>query len=223
MGGDRMGFIEQFGGAFGTKDVTVTPGPERPERNVETFAAVVTANRAQFSVDTPVFEGDTLEWADPRGGTMKRLAAKVNVNDPGGEAASLAHINVHLSEASATKPAPSPVRSDGHVIVVNGSNVNIALEGATITQQVPVSAGYEALADAVGKALAIIEETAGVDPDEVEYAREAATVVVEESAKPSPDQSIIKRALPTIRGVLTAAASSGAGAAASGLVAQLFA
>lgn len=216
------GFIQQFGETFGTKEVTVTPGPQRPERAVATYPAVVTARIVQFNVDTPVYQGDHLAWDDPRGGRNEVVAAKVKVNDAGGAAASLAHISVEFSEhGEAVQPKPR-VRADGHVIVVNGSNVNIALEGATITQQVGVSAGYEALADAVGKALAIIEETAGVDPEEVEFAREAATVLVEESAKPNPDPSIIKRALPTIRGVLTAAASSGAGAAASGLVAQLF-
>jgi len=48
-------------------------------------------------------------------------------------------------------------------------------------------------------------------------------LVLEESAKPEPNSSAIKKLLPTIRGVLTSAAASGAGAAASNLVNQLFA
>ncbi|ROQ59098.1 hypothetical protein EDF36_2558 [Rathayibacter sp. PhB152] len=107
------------------------------------------------------------------------------------------------------------------MIIVNGSNVNVAVEGSSITQQLPVSAGFEKLADAVGRAIAIIEETAGVDPDEVEAARDSATVVLMEASKPAPDESAIKRALPTVKGVLTSAANAGAGALASGLIGQL--
>ncbi|KQY77545.1 hypothetical protein ASD13_02375 [Microbacterium sp. Root1433D1] len=220
--GDGTNFIDQFGSTFGTKDVTVTPGTERPERPVATYPAVITAKSAQFNVDTPIYEGDGLEWDDPRGGRMRRFAAQVDVNDAGGAAASLAHVRVELATTGTTAPQKRVPRVDGHVIVVNGSNVNIALEGATITQQIPVSAGYEALADAVGKALAVIERTEGIDPDEIEFAREAATQVVEEAAKAEPDKAVIKKALPMLRGVLSAAATSGAGKAASELVAQLF-
>jgi hypothetical protein len=212
-----MTFIQQFGHAFGTKRVTITPGSENPERQVAVFDALVQPKSIDFEVDVPVYEGDHLQWEDPRGGTRSTFATDVEVFDAGSR--SLRHISVKYGAKAATPRSPA---SSGHVIVINGNHVNVALEGSTITQQVPVSAGYEALADAVGRALALIEQTQGVDPDEVDAARESATLVVQETAKPEPDQSIIKRLLPTIRGVLTSAANSGAGAAATALVTQLF-
>lgn len=215
-----MGYLETFGAAFGTKAVRITPGPKKPGRDVVEVQAIVQTKSVGFAVDTPVYEGDQLTWADPRGGDTTMWAMEVHVSDAQGAAADLAHIRV--------VPSPTPLQPSrsagkgGHTVIINGSHVNVALEGSTITQQVPVNAGYQDLADAVGRALAIIEETAGVDPDEAEAARESAVRVLEETAKSEPNASAIKRLLPTLRGVLTSAASSGAGAAASALVDQLF-
>lgn len=218
-----MTFIQQFGRTFGTKQVSVTPGPERPGREIQVFEGLVQGKTADFNVDTPIYEGDELEWDDPRGGRRRVYAIKVEALEAGGQMSSfMGHLKVQYADSPPRSAATNRGTGGGHVIVINGSNVNVALEGSTITQQVPVSAGYESLADAVGRALAIIEQTEGVDLDEVEAAREAATMVVEESAKPDPNPSAIKRLLPTIRGVLASAAAAGAGVAASGLVAQLF-
>lgn len=213
-----MSFIQVFGGTFGTKKVAVTPGPEAPGRIPTEFDALVQANSVDFNVDTPIYEGDLLEWDDPRGGRKSVYASSVEVFDAGSR--NLRHISVKWTS---TPPTTPPSRLTGHVIVVNGSNVNIALEGSTITQQVPVQPEYGDLVDAVGRALACIEQTAGVDPVEVEAARDSATGIVEESTKPAPDANAIKRLLPTIRGVLTSAANAGAGSAATQLVSQLFA
>lgn len=218
--GRSSSYLETFGSAFGTKTVRITPGPEKPGREVVEVQAIVQSKSIGFAVDAPVYEGDQLTWADPRGGETTMWAAEVHVSDAQGDAADLAHIRVVPSSSR-----PQQSRSTGvvgHTLIINGSHVNVALEGSTITQQVPVSAGYQDLADAVGRALAIIEQTESVDSDEAAVARESAVRVLEESAKPEPDVGIIKRLLPTIRGVLSAAATSGAGAAASGLVGQLF-
>lgn len=214
------GYLETFGGAFGTKTVRITPGPEKPGREVVEVQAIVQAKSVGFAVDAPVYEGDQLTWADPRGGETTVWAKEVHVSDATGLNADMAHIRVVPSSTD-----PQRARSTGqvgHTVIINGSHVNVALEGSTITQQMPVTAGYQELADAVGRALAIIERSEGVDPDEAGVAREAAVRVLEEAAKSDPDASVIRRLLPTLRGVLTAAASSGAGAAASALVGQLF-
>lgn len=217
---DEMTFIQQFGRTLGTKQVTVTPGGKKPGREVSVFEALIQSKTVDFNVDTPVYEGDQLEWDDPRGGRQRVYAAKVKVFDAG--SSSMRHISIEHSEEPPAPKRPIPGIAGGHVIVINGNNVNVAVEGSTITQQVPVAAGFEALADAVGRALALIEQTQGVDGDEVEAAREAATLVVEESSKEKPSESVIKKLLPTIRGVLNSAAAAGAGAAATGLVGQLF-
>lgn len=215
-----MGYLETFGSAFGTKTVRIIPGREKPGREVVEVQAIVQAKSVGFAVDAPVYEGDQLTWADPRGGETTVWAKEVHVSDAQGQAAELAHIRVVPS----TKAPGLPLSAGrgGHTVIINGSHVNVALEGSTIAQQMPMSAEYRDLANAVGRALALIEQTAEVDPDEADVAREAAVGVLEESAKPEPDVSVIKRLLPTLRGVLASAASSGAGAAASALVAQLF-
>lgn len=213
---DEMTFIQTFGRTFGTKPVTVTPGAHAPGRGTEVFTGLVQPDSADFNVDTPIYEGDQLEWDDPRGGRRRVYASHVEVLDAGSRR--MRHISVKWSN---TPPALNPPPGNGHVIVINGSNVNVALDGSTITQQVPVAAGFEDLADAVGRALALIESTPGIDPEEAIAAREAATLVVEETAKSAPDRGVIKKLLLPLRGVLTSAASSGAGAAASALITQL--
>lgn len=211
-----MSFIQMFGGTFGTKRVLVTPGPESPSRSIAEFDALVQADSVDFNVDTPIYEGDLLEWDDPRGGQKRVRASEVQVFDAG--SMNLRHISVKWANGA---HAPTPSTNPGHTIVVNGNNVNIAFEGSTITQQVPIQTEYAALVDVVGRALACIEQTAGIDADEVEVARETAIAVIEESTKPAPDSKTIKRLLPTLRGVLTSAVNAGAGAAASQLVSQL--
>lgn len=213
-------YIQEFGAAFGTKTVKITPGPEQPGRSVIEVQGIVQAKSVGFNVDTPVYEGDQLSWSDPRGGEAVVWAHEVDVSDSPGMPSEMAHISVKFS-----KTAPHRSRAQlgsGHTIIINGSHVNLALEGSSITQQVPVSEGYQGLADAVGQALAIIEQTDGVDEDEADVARESAVGVLEESARANPDPTVIKRLLPALRGVLTSAASAGAGSAATALVSQLF-
>lgn len=217
-----MSFIQHWKRMASVKTVTVTPGEQRPERGLQELQGLAKSGSAiDFEVDALVFEGDVLEW-DDRGSPQRAVVTGVEVFDAPMASSYMKHISVKYSKQMPGVPrAAGGNASGGHMIIVNGSNVTVAVDGSSITQQVPVSAGYEKLADAVGRALAIIEETAGVDRDEVEAARESATIVVAEASKPAPDEKIIKRALPAIRGVLTAAANAGAGALASGLVGQL--
>ena len=201
--------------------VTVAPGTQMPERGVRQLRGLAKSGAIDFEVDDLVFDGDTLEW-DDRGSRQIAQVTSVEVFDAPMASAFMKHISAKYSKRSAGFPGnASGNASGGHMIIVNGSNVNVAVEGSSITQQMPVREGFEKLADAVGRAIAVIEGTAGVDPHEVEVARESATVVLTEMSKPEPDTSAIKRALPSIKGVLTSAANAGAGAIASGLIAQL--
>lgn len=212
------GFIETIGRTLGTKAVLVSPGEIRPDRAPKEFEAQVQAAKAFFDITTPVYEGDLLEWDDPRGGRKTVYAALVKVNDAGGDAADLAHIAVTFADS---KPSVARAAS-GHHIEVRGNNINLAINGSTITQQMAVSPEWMRLADDVGRALALIEETPDLDDDEVGAARDAATVLLEEVAKSDPDTKVVKRLLPTIRGVLQSAANAGAAAGAAALVGQLF-
>lgn len=216
-----MSFVQHWSRRKPVKTVTVTPGTQMPERGVQQLRGIATSGAIDFEVDDLVFDGDTLEW-DDRGSPQIAQVTSVDVFDSRGGSAFMKHISAKYSKRAHGSPHhPTGNSSGGHTIIINGSNVAVAVEGSSITQQLPVTAGFEKLADAVGRAIAIIEETAGVDPDEVQAARESATVVVTEVSKPAPDESVIKRALPTIKGVLTTAATAGAGALASGLIGQL--
>lgn len=213
---DTMSIIR---GAFGSSAVTITPGAAKPGRDVVVVKGTVQPNTIFFAVDTPVYEGDKLEWNDPRGDREVAYATQVKVYNQG--SASVRHIEVRYSSTAPERGATGS--HGGTVINVHGSqNVNIGLGGSTVTQQMSVAPGYEKLANAVSEALAVIERTGGVDPDEVDDARESATLVVQEVAKAAPDEKAIKRALTVVKGVLTSAANAGAGAAASGLIGQLF-
>lgn len=216
-----MSFIEHWGRLAGVKQISILPGDESPGRDVQVLAGIVRDDEVDFEVGTPVFEGDQLEWEDPRGGKRKVFVTSVEMREPPIASEFMRHWAAHYS-SKAPLSASSSHRSGGHTIVVNGSNVNIAIEGSTITQQLPVSGGYEGLADAVGRALALIEETKGVDAEEADAARESATLLLAETTKPEPDRKQIKRLILVLKGVLTSAANAGAGAAATGLIGQLF-
>ena len=80
---------------FGVTTVTVVrnPGTEDEER-FETEAHVQ-AKTGFFAVETPIYEGDVVEFADPRGGLTRKVAASVDVNNPTGPSfRGMEHIHV---------------------------------------------------------------------------------------------------------------------------------
>lgn len=68
--------------------------------------AHVQAEKGFFDVDTPIFEGDVVEVADPRRpeGVERRLAAKVKVNNFG--PADMQHISVTWGRAAPPRVVP---------------------------------------------------------------------------------------------------------------------
>ena len=214
-----MTFIQHWGRRIGTKKIAVTPGEVMSSREIASFDGIVRESAVDFDVDTPVFEGDQLEW-DDRGARRKVYAKVVTVHDQSIASSFMRHVSVKFSSKLPAQRRRSS-GAGGHVIVVNGNNVNVAFDGSSISQQVEVSPAFGELADAVGRALALIERTEGIDPDEVEAARESATLILEETAKPEPDRSVVRKLILTLKGALSSAATAGAGAAASALVQQL--
>lgn len=74
----------------------------------ESFETVghIQASTGFFAVDTPIFEGDTVEVSDPRrgpDGRERRIAKTVKVNDSQNE---LAHIAVTWGKAPLPRVAP---------------------------------------------------------------------------------------------------------------------
>lgn len=216
-----MGFIQHWGRMGSVKTVTVTPGRQMPERGVQELQGLSKSGAIDFEVDSLVFDGDLFEW-DDRGSRQRAIVTEVEVFDAPMASSFMKHISARYSKDMPSVPRRSAgSTSGGHMIIVNGNNVNVAVDGSTISTQVEVAEGFESLADAVGRALAVIEATFGVDPDEVEAARESAIRVVEETAKPSPDTGLLKKLLLPLKAVLMSAATAGAGAAATALVSQL--
>lgn len=83
---------------FGTED----------EERFETEAHVQ-AKTAFFAVDTPIYEGDVVEFQDPRGGLARKVVAGVDVNNPTGTAfRGMEHI--HVTWRANPPPRVAPVR-----------------------------------------------------------------------------------------------------------------
>ena len=92
---------------FGITKVTVVhePGTEGEER-FETEAHIQ-AKTGFFAVETPIYEGDVVEFPDPRGGTTRKVAATVDVNNPTGSSfRGMEHIHVTWGAAPPSRVAP---------------------------------------------------------------------------------------------------------------------
>lgn len=218
------GFISEMGRSFGTQQVVVIHNPGQEDEIRHEVEAHVQSSKAFFNVDAPVYEEDVLEMSDPRGGIRRVYVTEVKINQAGGGMSDMSHISASFAS---TPPRRSEPRGPsqiihGNAVIVSGSHVNVALDNGTINQQVPVTHGYEDLARVVGRALELIEATRTVDPDDREAAQEAGTALLTEVVKPEPNRPLIKRSLALLRGVLQGAAAGGAGAAAKGLIEQLF-
>jgi uncharacterized protein (TIGR02391 family) len=88
---------------FGTKSVTII----RDEGTADETRAMVEAHTqpqaGYFAVDTPIYEGDIVEFEDPRGGTVRKVAAEVNVYDMG--SGDMRHTEVKWGESAPRRVA----------------------------------------------------------------------------------------------------------------------
>ena len=216
-------FIQQVGRSFGTQRVVVVNMPGTPDEVRNDLEAQVQSKKAFFDVNAPVYEGDQMELPDPRGGTRTVWITAVDISQAGGQMSSwMSHIEATFSD-HAPQPA-TPLRPQvihGDNIVISGSHVNVATRSGSVSQQIPVTSGYEDLARAVKEALELLGTEPNLDEDDRGIAREASATVLEEIVKESPDHPRVKRALATLRGVLSSATNAAAAAAASGLIQQL--
>lgn len=88
---------------MGSKQVEIVHCEGTPDESRLTIEALVQADSGFFAIDTPIYEGDVVEIPDPRGGTNRRFAATVKVNDVGPE--SMRHIEVAWGKAPAVRVA----------------------------------------------------------------------------------------------------------------------
>ena len=89
--------------SMGSKRVEIIHCEGTPDESRLTVEAHVQPEAGFFAVDTPIYEGDVVEIRDPRGGTDRRFAAAVKVNDFGSE--SMRHIEVVWNKAPAVRVA----------------------------------------------------------------------------------------------------------------------
>ncbi|MDJ0350870.1 hypothetical protein [Cryobacterium sp. PH29-G1] len=216
-------FIQNIGRTFGTQEVIVIHAHGTAEEQRTELESQVQGSKAYFDVDAPVYEGDAMELADPRGGRRTVHIFKVKINEaPGSFGGGMSHIVASYSDTPARARGQQASQIiHGNAVIVSGSHVNVALDNGSITQHFAVTAGFEVLARSVEDALSLMEQRQDLDPDERSAAQEAGTAVLTAIVEPNPDLSLIKKALATMRGVLHSAVTAGAGAAASALITQL--
>ena len=82
-----------------------------------TVRGLFQAKHGYFDITTPIYEGDLVEVADPRGGIDKKYAAAVLVNEMSGMS-NLEHISVTLG-----KPPTNSVREPQ--VVYNAPVINV--------------------------------------------------------------------------------------------------
>lgn len=92
-------FIRGHAAAFGTQTVKIIHNADRDDEEVLEVEGHIQGEKGFFDVDTPVFEGDLVEVADPRRpqGVERRLAARVEVNNFGPD--DLQHVSVTWGQA----------------------------------------------------------------------------------------------------------------------------
>lgn len=99
-------FVRGIGSPFGTQTVKIIRNAETDDEEVDEVEAHVQGEKGFFDVDTPIFEGDLVEVADPRRpeGVERRLATKVKVNNMG--PTNMQHISVTWGRAVPARTAP---------------------------------------------------------------------------------------------------------------------
>lgn len=92
---------------FGITKVTVVRNPGTADEERFETEAHIQAKSAFFAVDTPIYEGDVVEFPDPRGGMARKVAAGVDVNNPTGSSFQrMKHIHVTWGTAPPADVAP---------------------------------------------------------------------------------------------------------------------
>lgn len=121
-----------------------------------------------------------------------------------------------------TFPATSVTNNyHGPVVTVNGDNAQLAWENQAVNQEQnqDIAAGFEGLAKVLTGVLASLPALSLSDNDSAE-AKSTAESVLGELVKEEPDESVIKRGVTMLKGLL-APVATGVGLAVSGESAEL--
>lgn len=91
---------------LGITSVTVIHNADAEDEKRFEVEAHIQAKAAFFAVDTPIYEGDLVEYPDPRGGLARKVAASVDVNNPAGASfRGMEHIHVTWGAAPPARVA----------------------------------------------------------------------------------------------------------------------
>ena len=89
---------------FGATKVVIIHHEGTDSERRHEVEAHIQADSGFFAVETPIYDGDVVLMPDPWGGTDRRIAAKVKVNNYG--ASNLQHTEVEWGRAPAPRAAP---------------------------------------------------------------------------------------------------------------------
>ncbi|CAM4138364.1 TIGR02391 family protein [Corynebacterium belfantii] len=94
----------------GTRTVTVISSSSGTDSRADYESVVLNdqgIEKAYFGTETPVYEGDRIEFPDPRGGKFHYIVTRVIINDlPGGPFADMAYTEAHLDKKGPPRVAP---------------------------------------------------------------------------------------------------------------------
>ncbi len=88
---------------LGVKNVLVTHAEGTADETQFEVDAHIQADTGFFPVDCPIYEGDVVEFTDARGADVRKVAAKVKVNDVG--SSMVQHIHVEWGDAAPVRTA----------------------------------------------------------------------------------------------------------------------
>lgn len=206
----------------GSKLVTVIRNEGRPDEERFEVRGTISPDSGLFDVTTPIYEGDVVEFPDPRGFTDRRVAADVQVHDRGSSAVN--HVRAVWAPRTPRQP-PQPMNVyNGPVIHSSGAGAQIAWGANSIAQShhgdQQVTAGFEAVATAVEDAARLLQ---GPDADDNERTDSAAAAqeLLAEVVKPEPDPSVVRRSLAWMRGLLVTFGGRMGTAATTGAASEL--
>jgi hypothetical protein len=183
--------------------VTVEPGSESKQGAPFETKCLVQATSGFFEVSTPIYSGDWVVVPDPRGGTERRYASQVKVNNAPA-LSSMSHIAVKWGDPPAPTSTGTPTVVHGPIINVTGDGTQIAWDNLRVEQNnttTTVAPGFERLAETVAH---ILENVAGLDLDAADQSAitDEATDLLAEVSKPEPDVGRLRRGLRALKGAL---------------------
>ncbi|WP_102157717.1 hypothetical protein [Zhihengliuella halotolerans] len=196
------------------KDVVIIHGGGTESETRTECRAIVQSSSGQFNVDTPIYEGDIVELADPRGGMRRLYVVDVDVVDLGSDPdfGGMSHIRAEWSTRAPAKET-APAQNNAPVIHITGGNAQMAWNNQSVVQT-SISASVDSdLTSAIREALEHLSGLPDVNHDELQMAREDARSALHELEADEPNVGVLRRSLSSLRGVVAASMQSAANAA----------